>query len=199
MPIRAVTVYLSSSRDLAPAYVDAATALGTALARQGWALVYGGNSIGLMHTLAEAARAAGGRVVGITPRLFVDENCADTTADELIVTDDMRTRKRLLEERGDALIAMPGGLGTFEELFEVLVGRVLRYHDKPIVLLNVAGYYDPLIAMIEHGIEQRFIKPKAREAYFVADTVETAMTYLRDWSAGRAPHGHPEGEPSAKE
>jgi len=199
MGIRAVTVYLSSSRDLAPAYVDAATALGTALARQGWALVYGGNSMGLMQTLAEAARAAGGRVVGITPRLFVEEDCADTLADELVVTDDMRARKRLLEERGDALVAMPGGLGTFEELFEVLVGRVLRYHDKPIVLLNVAGYYDPLIAMIEHGIEQRFIKPKAREAYFVADSVETAMTYLRDWSAGRAPHGHPEGEPSAKE
>ena len=199
MPIRSVTVYLSSSSDVARPYHDAAAALGTAIARQGWALVYGGNSLGLMHVLAEAARSAGGRVVGITPRLFVDERTADDKADELVVTDDMRARKGLLESRGDAYVALPGGLGTFEELFEILVGRILRYHDNPIVLLNVNGYYDPLIAMIEHGIEQRFIKPRAREAYFVADTVAAAMDHLRDRSAGRAAEGHPEGEPSAKE
>jgi uncharacterized protein (TIGR00730 family) len=199
MPIRAVTVYLSSSSAVAPAYHAATADLGTAIARAGWTLVYGGNSLGLMHALAEAARAAGGRVVGITPRLFVDEQSADTAADELVVTDDMRVRKGLLESRGDAFVALPGGLGTFEELFEVLVGRILRYHSKPIVLLNVAGYYDPLIAMIEHGIEQRFIKPKAREAYVVADTVAAAMAYLQDYSAGRADGGHPEGEPSARE
>jgi uncharacterized protein (TIGR00730 family) len=199
MSISAVTVYLSSSRELDRVYVDAAVALGTGIARQGWALVYGGNASGLMDTLAAATRTAGGKVIGITPQLFVDENAHDPQADELVIVDDMRTRKRLLEQRGDALVALPGGLGTFEELFEVLVGRILGYHDKPIVLMNVAGYYNPLVAMIEHGIQQRFIKPRAREAYFVADTVEQALRYLREWSAGRAPQGHPEGEPSAKE
>ena len=197
--IRAITVYCSSSSAIATPYLRAGAELGAAIARAGWTLVYGGNRIGLMGVVADAARAAGGNVVGITPQLMLDHGIGDDRCDELVVTSGMRERKALLEQRGDAFVALPGGLGTFEELFEVLVGRLLGYHDKPIVLLNVAGYYDPLIAMIEHGIEQRFIKPKAREAYFVADSVETAMTYLRDWSAGRAPHGHPEGEPSAKE
>jgi uncharacterized protein (TIGR00730 family) len=199
MPIRSVTVYLSSSSDVAAAYHAATADLGAAIARAGWTLVYGGNSLGLMHVLAEAARAAGGRVVAITPRSFVDHGAADTAADELVVTDDMRARKGLLESRGDAFVALPGGLGTFEELFEVLVGRILGYHAKPIVLLNVAGYYDPLIAMIEHGIEQKFIKAKAREAYAVVDTVAAAVGYLQDVSAGTAGKGHPEGELSASE
>ncbi|MDB5295986.1 MAG: hypothetical protein JWO31_1969 [Phycisphaerales bacterium] len=197
--IGSVTVYLSSSSDVAEAYHAAAADLGAALAAEGWTLVYGGNSLGLMRVLADAARAAGGRVVGVTPQLFVDEASADRAADELVVTPDMRSRKAALEVRGDAYIALPGGLGTFEELFEILVGRILRYHDKPIVLLNVNGYYNPLLAMIEHGIAERFIKPRAREAYAVADTVGEAMAYLRARSAGLGRGGHPEGEPSAAE
>lgn len=194
-----ITVYLSSSKSVDAVYHDAATALGSAIASAGWPLVYGGNPIGLMGRLADACRTGGGHVVGITPQLMKDEGIADDNAAELIVTATMRERKQLLESRGDAFVAMPGGLGTFEELFEILVGRILGYHDKPIVLLNVAGYYNPLLAMIEHGIEQKFIKPRAREAYFVAGTVEQAMRHLRDYFAGRADAGHPEGEPSARE
>src|SRR4051794_7114678 len=163
MPIQSVTVYLSSSSDVAAAFHTAAAGLGAAIAGAGWTLIYGGNNIGLMGRLADAARAAGGRVVGITPRRMLEDGIADEACHELLVTDDMRARKGLLESRGDAFITLPGGLGTFEELFEIIVGRILRYHDKPIVLLNVAGYYDPLLAMIEHGIEQRFIRPKARQ------------------------------------
>jgi uncharacterized protein (TIGR00730 family) len=199
MSIRNVTVYLSSSSDVADAFHLAAADLGTAIAKAGWTLIYGGNNIGLMGRLAEAARVAGGQVVGITPRRMVEEGIGDQACHELLVTDDMRARKGLLESRGDAFIALPGGLGTFEELFEIIVGRILGYHDKPIVLLNVAGYYDPLLAMIDHGIEQRFIRPKARQAYHVAVTVAAAMRYLQDVSAGRATKGHPEGEPSARE
>lgn len=194
-----VTVYLSSSSAVDAVYHDAATALGAGIAGAGWTLVYGGNPIGLMGRLADGARAGGGRVVGITPQLMADEGIADTDCDELIVTATMRERKHLLETRGDAFVAMPGGLGTFEELFEILVGRILGYHDKPIVLLNVAGYYDPLVAMIDHGIEQRFIKPRAKEAYFVATTVDEAIRHLRDRFTGRVGEGHPEGEPSARE
>ena len=91
----------------------------------------------------------------------------------------MRARKALLEQRGDAFVALPGGIGTFEEFFEILVGRVLGFHEKPIVLLNVAGYYDPLEAMIEHGIEHGFIRPRVREAYFLASTVDEAIQHLR--------------------
>jgi uncharacterized protein (TIGR00730 family) len=177
-PIRAVTVYCSSSRHVDGVYLTSAAELGAMIASRGWRLVYGGNHIGCMGALADAARQAGGKVTGITPQLLVDQGIADEQCDELVVTSGMRERKALLEERADAFITLPGGLGTFEEVFEIIVGRLLDYHSKPIVLLNVAHYYAPLLAMIEHGIEQRFIKPRAREAYFVATEVTEAIEYL---------------------
>jgi uncharacterized protein (TIGR00730 family) len=177
--IRSITVYCSSSSALAPAYFEAGAAAGRALAENDWALVYGGNSVGLMKTVADAARAAGGRVVGITPQLMVDKGIHDALADELVVTNGMRDRKALMEERGDAFLTLPGGLGTFEEIFEIIVGKQLKYHDKAIVLLNVEGYFTPLLSMIDHGIEQRFIKPSVRELYFVAETVAEAMEHFR--------------------
>ena len=176
--IRAVTVYCSSSKSVPKVYFEAAAELGHAIAARGWTLVYGGNAVGCMGALADAARAAGGRVVGVTPQLLVDQGIADDACQELIVTAGMRERKALLEERGDAFLALPGGLGTLEEVFEILVGRTLGYHDKPIVFLNVAGYYDPLLAMLEHGIEHRFIRPVARQAYSVANSVADAVQIL---------------------
>jgi len=177
-PIRAVTVYCSSSRHVDGVYTRTAAELGAEIARRGWRLVYGGNHIGCMGALADAARNAGGKVTGITPQLLVDEGIADEHCDELVVTSGMRERKALLEQRADAFVTLPGGLGTFEEVFEIIVGRMLGYHSKPIVLLNVAGYYDPLLAMIGHGIEQRFIKAKARDAYFVASDVAMTIEHL---------------------
>jgi uncharacterized protein (TIGR00730 family) len=197
--LRAVTVYCSASRDVPGVYLHAAVELGRGIAASGWTLVYGGNYVGCMAAVADGARAGGGKVVGITPRLLVDEGIADQRCNELIVTDGMRGRKALLELRGDAFIALPGGLGTFEELFEVLVGRLLGYHDKPIVLLNVSRYYDPLLAMIEHGIEQRFIKPKARDAYFVAGTVDAAVAHLRRGREPEIPTRGEAAEPSVVE
>lgn len=194
--VRSVTVYCSSSRHVPRIYFDAANELGTAIARAKWDLIYGGNLIGCMGALADAARAAGGRVIGITPELLVREGIADNACSELVVTDTMRQRKALMEARGDAFVALPGGLGTLEEVFEILVAKLLGYHQKPIVLLNVAGYYAPLLAMIEHGIEHRFIKPAARAAYFVAGSVPEAMEFLAR-TGGAAPD--PAGEPSAAE
>ena len=185
-PIRAVTVYCSSSRHVDGVYTKAAHDLGAAIAARNWILVYGGNHIGCMGTLADAARAAGGKVTGITPQLLLDDGIADEKCDELVVTSGMRERKELLEQRGDAFVTLPGGLGTFEEVFEIIVARMLGYHSKPIVLLNVNGYYAPLLAMIEHGIEQRFIKPKARDAYFVAHDVPRTIEYLASAAQARA-------------
>jgi uncharacterized protein (TIGR00730 family) len=196
--IRAITVYCSSSSDLAAPYLRAGAELGAAIARAGWTLVYGGNRIGLMGIVADAARAAGGPVVGITPQLMLDHGIGDDRCDELVVTAGMRERKAVLEQRGDAFVALPGGLGTFEELFEVLVGRLLGYHGKPIVLLNVAGYYDRLIAAVEHGIEEGFIKAKSRDAWRVAPDVAAAMDYLRS-APPPAPASPAGGEPSAME
>jgi uncharacterized protein (TIGR00730 family) len=128
--------------------------------------------------------------------MMVEQGIGDDACDEMCVTETMRERKALLEERGDAFVALPGGLGTFEEVFEILVGRLLKYHDKPIVLLNIAGYYDPLLVMIEHGVEQRFIKPGARNAYFVARNVAEAIAHLRSTGADAPPVAP---EPSATE
>jgi uncharacterized protein (TIGR00730 family) len=181
MTLRAVTVYCSSSTNIAPVYMDAARELGQALARNGWRLVYGGNDVGMMGVLAGAVRAAGGSVVGVTPKLFIDKGVADNACDELHVTACMRERKATMERHGDAFIALPGGLGTFEEFFEIVCGKQLAYHNKPIVLLNVAGYYDPLLAMIQHGLEQNFVRPRATALYFVATTVEEAVEYLKSY------------------
>ncbi len=177
--IHSVTVYCSSSSDVARVYFDAAAELGTRIARQPWHLVYGGNNLGCIGALADAARAAGGKVIGITPKLLSDQGMADTQCDELLITATLRERKALLESRGDAFITLPGGLGTLEEIFEILVAKVLGYHAKPIVLLNIAGFYDPLLAMLEHGIEQKFIRPKTRKLFHVSTTPEDAIDYLR--------------------
>src|ERR1051325_1752511 len=154
MSIHAITVYCSASSAVPRHYFDAAIELGRTIASRHCKLVYGGNNVGLMGVIADSVRAAGGKVIGITPKLFVDKGVVDSKCDELIVCDSMRERKELLEQRGDAFIALPGGLGTFEELFEIIVGKQLRYHTKPIVLLNISDYFAPLIAMIDHGIEQ---------------------------------------------
>ena len=177
--IRAITVYCSSSRHVDRLYFEAARETGAAIARAGWKVVYGGNNVGCMGALADAARQAGGKVVGITPQLLVDQGIADDRCDELVVTAGMRERKALLEERGDAFLALPGGLGTFEEVFEILVGRVLGYNEKPIVLLNIARYYDPLLAMVEHGIEKRFIRAGAKDSFYVATSVAQSIEILR--------------------
>src|SRR3954454_24594302 len=119
MSIRSVTVYCSSSSALAREYFDAGAEAGRALAENGWALVYGGNAVGLMKAVADATRAGGGRVVGVTPKLMVDKGISDALADELVVTNTMRDRKALMEDRGDAFLTLPGGLRTFEEIFEI--------------------------------------------------------------------------------
>lgn len=183
--IRNVTVYCASSRELAAVYRDAARDFGTAIARLGWGLNYGGDKIGLMGILADAVKAGGGRVVGIIPQKFVDWGVANPNCDEMIVTETMRQRKQILEHRGDALVALPGGLGTLEEIFEVIVGKQLGFHNKPLAILNVAGYYDPLLAMIEHGIEHRFIKQESKEIFFVARSVNELVDYLLE--AARLP------------
>jgi uncharacterized protein (TIGR00730 family) len=187
-PIRAVTVYCSSSSDIESRYLDTARRLGEAIARQGWTLVYGGNYLGSMAALADGARSVGGRVVGITPRLMVGKGYDDKQCCELLITEEMRQRKALLEERGDAFIALPGGLGTLEELTETIVGRLLHYHYKPIVIVNLGGFYTPLLQMIQRGIADGFIKPGAPRLYQVAQSVEEAVACLADQAAAAAAH-----------
>lgn len=176
---RRITVFCSSSDRIDPVYGRAAAELGCALAREGWTLVYGGNALGSMGALADACRAANGKVIGVTPQLFVDKGSADNDCHELIVTPDMRSRKARMEELADGFIALPGGYGTLEELSEILVGRLLKCHSKPLVILDIANFYDPLIALFDRMIAGGFAKEKSRSCYHLARSVDQAMAHLR--------------------
>jgi uncharacterized protein (TIGR00730 family) len=184
-PIRSVTVFSASSKSIDAVYFDAATRLGAAIAEAGWSLVYGGNNIGPMGALADAARSRGGKVIGVTPQVFIDHGHADVACDELLVVESMRARKAVMEDRGDAFITLPGGLGTLEEFFEIVVGQFLGFHGKPVVLLNVNGFYDDLLHLIRRQIDDGFVRPAAWDGVHVTDSVEKAVGYLKGWQPQR--------------
>jgi uncharacterized protein (TIGR00730 family) len=176
--IQNVAVFCASADGADPAYAAAARELGRALAQRHIGLVYGGAKVGLMRAVAEAALAEGGRVIGVIPTVLVDLEVAHHGLTELHVTDTMHTRKALIGERSDAFIALPGGFGTFEELFEVLAWQTLKLHAKPIVLLNTNGFYDKLLEFLDHCVEQGMLSQQKREIVLVTGTVDAALRLL---------------------
>lgn len=160
--IRSVCVFCGSSLGVRPEYADAARRLGRVLAHRSQRLIYGAGKVGLMGALADAALAAGGEVIGIIPGHLAEWEVAHQGLTRLEVVGSMHERKARMEELSDAFIALPGGLGTFEELFEVLTWAQLGLHRKPFGLLNVAGYYDPLLALLDAGVRERFLRPEHR-------------------------------------
>ena len=164
-------VYCASSTNIDHAYFGVARQLGELIASRGDTLVYGGGSVGLMGEVAKAVKQSGGKVVGVIPKALVDVEFAFADADEMIVTPDMRTRKAEMDRRADAFVTLPGGFGTLEELFETLTGRLLKYHDKPIVIVNSGGFYDPLMELMEHMYEHRFAREQSRNHYRVVGEV----------------------------
>jgi len=162
--VAAVCVFCSSSGRIDPSYVELAAAVGTELARRGHTLVSGGGSVSCMGAVARAARAGGARTVGVVPRVLVDLEVADHDADELVVTPDMRTRKGEMDDRADAFLTLPGGLGTLEELLEIWVSRTLAMHSKPVVVLDPDGLYDPLREQVDLLVQRGFVRPGARDA-----------------------------------
>ena len=177
--LRNVAVFCASANGVNPVYRAAAEELGSALASHNVGLIYGGSNVGLMKTVAEAALAAQGIVIGVIPEVLVDLEVAHHGVTELHVTSTMHTRKALIGEKADAFIALPGGFGTFEELFEVLAWHTLKLHAKPILLLNVNGFYDHLIVFLDHCVTEGMLKPKSRELLLVATTVEEALGMLQ--------------------
>ena len=182
--MQSVTVYCASSPSIDPHFVETARIVGRLLADRGLTLVYGGGSTGLMGEVARSCADAGGSIVGVITNHLADLEVAFERCTELIRVDTMRERKRIMTERGESFLVLPGGLGTYEEFFETLVGRVLAEHDKPLAIVNDHGYFDPLVAMIEHGIEQKFIRPAMRRLV----TVESDHTSALD--AMLADRGH---------
>ena len=183
--ISAITVYCSSSPHLHEDYVRQAVTLGRAIAASGRELVYGGGARGLMGEVAKSARGAGGRVTGIITERLRAVELMDPDNHENIVVQTMRERKQILEARGEAFAILPGGVGTLEEFFEILVGRLLGEHDKPIVIVNApdpadpgARYYDPLLRMFEHMIGSRFVNPGVRDLYEVCEDASEVVGIL---------------------
>lgn len=183
------TVFCGSSDAALPAHFAAARALGEGLAREGATVVYGGAAVGLMGALADAALAAGGKVVGIIPRRLVDRELAHPRLTELHVVETMHERKAKMSAHADGYVALPGGYGTFEELFEVVTWKQLAIHDRPIVAVDIDDYYAPTRAQIERAVGDGFMRPAYRDFVAFVPSASAALEALRAAETPKTPRG----------
>jgi uncharacterized protein (TIGR00730 family) len=182
-----ICIYCGSASGTDPKYIEAARRVGTILARRELGLVYGGGRVGLMGIVADAVLNGGGRVVGVIPEPLATKEVAHDGLTELHVVADMHQRKALMARHADAFLTLPGGIGTFEEFFETLSWAVLKLHHKPMGLLNVAGYFDPLLALLNHAAAARFIRKEFLDLLVVSSDPEAIIEEL----AGRSPAHRP--------
>lgn len=176
--IQNVAVFCASANGARPVYAEAAAELAGALVKRGVGIVYGGANVGLMQVVAESALAEGGQVIGVIPSILVEAEVAHRGVTELHITDSMHSRKALIGSRSDAFIALPGGFGTFEELFEVLAWQTLKIHTKPVLLLNIDGFYDKLLAFLDHCVAEGMLKQRNRCIINVASSVPEILAIL---------------------
>lgn len=178
--IRSICVYCGSGNGSDPVYAEAARTLGRAMAENGLRLVYGGGNVGLMGTVARSVLDHGGHVCGIIPEFLKSRERMLDGAQELLVVPDMHTRKRLMFEKADAFVALPGGIGTLEELVEQMTWSQLGRHTKPILLLDTKAFWKPFLVLVEHMREAGFIRPGLEIRYLVAEKAEDVVPMLRD-------------------
>lgn len=176
--MKSLCVYCGSSLGKSPAYLAAAKALANELVQRDIRLVYGGASVGIMGVIADTVLAGGGQAVGVIPQALVDKEVSHAGLTELFVVDSMHTRKAKMAELSDGFVALPGGFGTLEELFEVLTWSQLGFHQKPIGLLNVEGYYDHLLAFLKQSVEQQYVKPQHHALLLASDEVPQMLEQL---------------------
>jgi uncharacterized protein (TIGR00730 family) len=191
-----VCVFCASSERIDPEHAELAAAVGRELASRGWTLVSGGGSVGMMGAVARAVRAGGAWTVGVIPRALLDLEVADHDADELVVTDDMRQRKGVMDERSDAFLTLPGGIGTLEELLEIWVARSLGMHGKPVVVLDPEGVFAPLRGQVDALVASGFVRAAAAAQVTWAATLAEAFDALAE--APAQPRGA-QGEVGAPE
>lgn len=184
---RTICVFSSSSSAVNSIYRDTAVELGEKLGEEGFDLIFGGTDAGLMGVIARTVQKNGTRVIGVIPKLLVDEGIAYQEADELIISNNLRDRKEIIESRSDAFIALPGGFGTMEEILEILTLKQLQFHNKPIVLINTNGYYDNLIAQFETGYQENFAKKEFKRLYHVSKSTEDAIEYIKNYMPKQLP------------
>jgi uncharacterized protein (TIGR00730 family) len=196
--INAVCVYCGSSAGTEPAFSEAAGQFGKILAEGGVRLIYGGGSVGLMGILADAVVAYGGKATGIIPDFLTQRERPRRLGQELIVTRDMHERKRTMFDRADAFVALPGGIGTLEELVEQLTWAQLGRHRKPILIANINGYWDPLLTLVAHMREREFVPESLAVNFLVAERVEDILPILRQAARGRAEAEKPMAIPAER-
>lgn len=180
-----ICVYGASSNDLAQAFYDDAYALGKAIARGGHELVFGGGAGGLMGACARGAKEHGGAITGVAPRFFDEPGILYKDCTEFIFTETMRERKQIMEERADAFVTLPGGIGTFEEFFEVLTLKQLGRHFKPMVMLNTLGYYNSMEAMLQKAADQGFMSQSCMGIFALCSTPQEAVEHCRHQEENR--------------
>ena len=173
-----ICIYGASSNKLAQEYFDAAEALGALMARGGHTLVFGGGQGGLMGAVARGAHAHGGDIIGVAPRFFDEPGILYPNCTRFIYTETMRERKAIMEEQSDAFIVLPGGIGTYEEFFEMLTLKQLGRHGKPMAMLNTRGYYDPMAAMLQNTVDEGFMSANCMELFGVCSTAEEVLEYV---------------------
>ena len=184
--MKSLCVYCGANSGANPAYIEGAIALGTRMARDGIRLVYGGGNIGLMGTVADAVLAAGGEVVGVIPKQLVDMEVAHGGLTDLEVVDSMHQRKARMFDLADAFVAMPGGFGTLEEIVEMFTWRQLGISEKPCALLDINGYYQPLVAMMDRMVEERFLHPGQREDMWTGQDIDAMFDWMRGYQPAHA-------------
>ena len=183
--MKSVAVYCGSSGGNQALFAQQAQAMGRELAQRGLTLVYGGGRVGLMGAVADAALAAGGKVVGVIPQFLADKELSHTGCTELYVVETMHQRKLLMADLADGFVAMPGGFGTLEELFEVLTWGQLGLHGKPVGLLNVAGFYNPLLTLLDQMVGQEFLRVENRQQLLQSNSVPTLLEAMNAYRAVR--------------
>jgi uncharacterized protein (TIGR00730 family) len=174
----AICVFCSSSEQIDPKYLLLAEAVGTRLAAGGHTLVSGGARVSMMGAVARAARAGGARTIGIMPQVLIDIEVGDVESDELTIVDSMRARKQLMDDHSDAFVTLPGGIGTFEELFEVVTAGSIGLHSKPVFVLDPDGFYDPLWTYLESLVDQGFVRQHALAYLQRTSTVDELFTAI---------------------
>ena len=175
---KSICVFCGSAPGVRPSYSAAARELGVALARHGMTLVYGGGRLGLMGIVADAVLQAGGRVIGVIPRMLIEREAAHTSLTRQHVVTTMHERKTLMAEMSDAFVGLPGGMGTFDELVEIVTWAQLGLHAKPVILANIDDYYRPMYAMLDHAVEEGFVTPVSRARWRNADSVNSVIQIL---------------------
>ena len=176
-----ICVYGASSSDIDKSFITAAENLGKSMAKRSHTLIFGAGAEGIMGAAARGVASCGGKVIGIAPGFFNVDGVLYDKCDELIRTVTMRERKQLMEEKSDAFIMAPGGIGTMDEFFEILTLKQLSRHTKALVIFNVNGYFDNLISLMEHAISENFIKPKCRNLYRVFSDIDAMLDYIEGY------------------